>query len=84
MKWQEEHATDSIMVPVADIVELHLPLSARQHSALEAAAARLEMTVAALLHRTIADLLRPRAPGGLVGEVAGRPGAPLVEFYGFH
>jgi len=84
MKWQEEPESDTLMERTKDVVELQLLLPAHQFSALEAVAAQLEMTVATLLRRAIADLLRPRSAAGFVGEVASRPSAPLAAFHGFN
>ena len=49
-----------------DMVELHLLLPAHQFSALEAAAARSGLTVAALLRRTVGDFLCPPRAAGTV------------------
>lgn len=43
----------------AEVVELHLLVPVCQFTALEAVAARSQLTVAALLRRTIGDFLRP-------------------------
>jgi len=51
-----------------DLVELHLLLPAYQFSALEEVADRSELTVAALLRRTIGDFLgQPPATAGWQG-----------------
>jgi hypothetical protein len=42
----------------AEVVELHLLLPVRQFTALEAVAARSQLTVATLLRRAIGDFLR--------------------------
>jgi hypothetical protein len=63
----------------ADVVELRLLLPARQAAALEAEAGRLDVTVAALVGRAIDDFLRAPGVVGFVGEVPGRPTAPLPE-----
>lgn len=62
-----------------EVVELRLLLPANQASALEAAAGRLELSVAALVRCAISDFLQSPAAVGFVGEVAGRPTAPLPE-----
>jgi hypothetical protein len=62
-----------------DVVELRLLLPSYQVSALEAAAVRLELSVAALVRLAISDFLQSPMTIGFVGEVAGRPTAPLPE-----
>jgi hypothetical protein len=44
--------------PATDVIELQLLLPSHQFAALEAAAVRSELTVAALLRRVIGDALR--------------------------
>lgn len=61
----------------ADVVELHLLVHLDQIVALEATAARLHLTVAVLIRRVLGDFLLSPAADGFVGEVAGRPTAPL-------
>ncbi len=59
-----EPVTGCSMAAGGDVVEVHLLSPARQLRALEAAAARSQVTVAALLRDTIDDLLRVPAGGG--------------------
>jgi hypothetical protein len=61
-----------------DMVEIDLLLPANQVSALEVAAVRAGLSVAALVRRVVSDFLQSTAAGGFVGEVAGRPTAPLT------
>jgi hypothetical protein len=62
----------------ADVVELHLLVPSDHITALEAAATRSHLTVAALVRRVLGDFLLSPAAVGFVGEVAGRPTAPLL------
>ena len=66
-----------------DVVELHLLIQKDQFAALEAVATRAQLTVAALIRRTMGDFLRPPAAPGFVGEVAGRPTAPHTHSEGW-
>jgi hypothetical protein len=52
------------------MVELHLLLPANQVSALEAAAVRLELSLAAPVRLAVSRFLRSPAALGFVGEVA--------------
>ena len=71
---------DRLVAPLhaADVVELHLLLPLNQVSALEAAAVRLELSVDALVRSAVGDFLR----SPFVGEVTGRPTAPLTLLEG--
>lgn len=60
-----------------DVVELRLLLPSNQVSALEAAAVRLELSVAALVRLAINSFLQSPAAVEFVGEVPGSPTAPL-------
>lgn len=62
-----------------DVVELRLLLPSKQVAALEAAAVRLELSVTALVRLAISDFLQSPKVIGFVGEIAGRPTAPLSE-----
>lgn len=80
MTEQGKTPTDHPAVSQAtDVVELRLLLPSNQVSALEAAAGRLELSVTALVRLAISDFLQSPAVIGFVGEVAGRPTAPLPE-----
>lgn len=72
-------ADDTAVSQATDVIELRLLLPSNQVSALEAAAVRLELSVAALVRCAISDFLQSPAAIGFVGEVAGRPTAPLPE-----
>ena len=61
--------TDCSMTPGADVIEVELLLSAHQFSALEAAAARSDRTVAALLRGAISDFLKANAAGRTVAAL---------------
>jgi hypothetical protein len=61
----------------ADVVELCLLLPASHFSALTVVAVSAELSVEALLSRIVGDFLQSPAAVGFVGEVAGRPTAPL-------
>lgn len=59
-----------------DVVELRLLLPSNQVSALEAAAVRLELSVAALVRLAVSGFLESPAVVGFAGEAPGRPTAP--------
>lgn len=63
MNRQEEFVTDCAMPPGTDVIEIHLLLPMSQLSALEAAAARSDRSVAAFLRGTIGDFLQSHAAG---------------------
>lgn len=80
MPEQGKMPTDRLAPPThaTDVVELHLLLPANQVSALEAAAVRLELSVAALVRLAVSRFLRSPAALGCVGEVAGCPTIPVT------
>ena len=69
--------SDGAIARENEVVEIDLLLPANQASALEVAAVRAGLSVAALVRRVVSDFLQSTA-GGFAGEVAGRPTAPLT------
>jgi hypothetical protein len=61
-----------------DVVEMCVLLPLNQVWALETAAVRLELSVAALIRLAVSRFLQSPAALGFVGEVAGRPTTPLT------
>jgi hypothetical protein len=63
--------------PVADVVEVHLLVPAQHAAALEAVAARLELTVGTLIRRAVSDFLQSPADSRTPEGQASSPGSPL-------
>jgi hypothetical protein len=54
--------------PAGDVVEVHLLVPLHQVAALEAAGARLELTVGALIRRSVSDFLQSPADPAFEGS----------------
>jgi hypothetical protein len=63
--------------PAADVIEVHLLVPAQQAAALEAVAARLELTVGTLIRRAVSDFLQSPADSRTPEGQASSPGSPL-------